>query len=199
MIVVLLMLSACSNSESDPGARQATPQPTPQSRTSQTPPPAPSSTDDPLSPRPALESAPPLGQPTCRAGNLTVTDADAVIDDEWVEVFVVRTTSAPCQLQGYPEVRLFGAGDAALGLPVSHDARPAGPVTLSRSTSLSFTLTTKRSGTCRDVTSVDVRLPGQAAVLKTATAFAACDRVTVGPFERRSDDEDEGSPHNSNG
>jgi hypothetical protein len=145
---------------------------------------------DPLSPKPALESAPPLGRPTCRAASLTVTDADLLTSStELQEVFAVRTSGPACQLKGWPAVRLLAADGSALDARTRRTGT-AKAVTLSRSTSLSFVLGTPRSGSCEDAATLVVRLPGTERDLRTATSMQVCDAsLSVGPVERRQDDE----------
>lgn len=152
--------------------------------------------DDPLAPGPPLESAPPVGVPTCAAAALTVTDADAVYGSVYVQqLFTVRTTGPDCQLAGtYPAVSVLDAAGAALGsvgqggygLPA-----PGGvPVTLSRTTSLSFFVASKRDGSCLPATTLVVTLPGTASPLRAGTGMQVCDRALgVGPVQRLGDDE----------
>ncbi|HUR52375.1 MAG TPA: DUF4232 domain-containing protein [Mycobacteriales bacterium] len=145
---------------------------------------------DPLSPRPPLESAAPLGGPTCDAAQLRVTDADLLADERALEeVFAVRTTGPACALRGWPAVTLLdGAGRP---IPVAtRNVRRAGTVTLSAGTSVSFVLSTPRSTSCRDVTTLAVRLPGTRGDLRAATTMQVCaGALSVGPVERRQDDE----------
>ena len=145
--------------------------------------------DDPLSPRPALESAAPLGQPVCDPAQLTLADADAVVDQRWTEVFVLRTDGRPCQLEGFPRVTLRDDAGNALPEPVTAARTATKPVTLSAGTSVSFTLTTDRTGSCHQAATVEAVLPGTATPLTTATTLQACGRVEVGPVERRADEE----------
>ena len=150
---------------------------------------------DPLSPVPAQESAAPTGQPPCRVGDLTVVDADTLVLPQSVhEVFVLRTEGPDCQLQGYPAVRLLDGAGSPLGVRVAQGgqdlpARGPVPVTLSRSTSLSFVVATPRDGTCVDAAAVDVTLPGTTTAIRTSTALSVCGSAGVSPVERRTDDE----------
>lgn len=179
---------------SAPAGRAPTPEP---SRADAAPGVVPSAVTpaDPLTPVPAQETAAPIGQPPCRAADLTVVDADTlVLPDVVQEVFVLRTSGRDCELEGYPDVRLLDASGAPLavrvtrggaGLPAS---RPA-PVTLSRTTSLSFVVSTPRDGTCTDASAVDVTLPGTTTAIRAATALPVCGSAGVSPVERRTDDE----------
>lgn len=143
----------------------------------------------------AQESSAPVGQPPCRAADVTVVDADTVVLPSSVhEVFVLRTSGPDCQLEGHPEVRLLDASGAPLPVTVrrgGHDlpATAPSPVTLSRGTSLSFVVATARDGTCADAAAVDVTLPGTTTVLRTATALSVCGSAGVSPVERRTADE----------
>lgn len=203
-LLALLALASCDGS-SDAG-REPSPTPSPTLSPSLSPATGSSATptplatriplnDDPLSPRPAIESAPPLGQPVCDPADVTVTDADAVITDHVEEVFVLRTRGEPCELEGFPAVTLLDASGRALDVPVSRsDAQPR-PVTMSAGTSLSFTLTTGRTGSCRQAASVRVVLPGTTRSISAATELRACGAVETGPVTRLEDDEDEGAGH----
>lgn len=184
LLLPVLLAAACTGSTTS-----ERPSPVVGSTTSATPTPTTMARpEDPLSPRPALESPAPLGQPDCDAAALTVTDADAVVDDTtWTEIFVVRTTGAPCQLEGFPEVTLRAEdGQELVASPVGH-VTPT--LTLSRGTSVSFVLVTGRSGTCTPTTSLRVLLPGTHATLTATTTLAVCGRLEVHPVERRADDE----------
>lgn len=179
-----------SQPESEPSSEPST-VPTPAT----SPSPVPSGPEDPLAPRPALESPAPLGAPTCQAGDLSVVDADAIVTPSTVrEIFVVRTSGPQCQLLGYPEVELRGAGGAALpvrvgrggyGLPAEQPAA----VSLSRDTSVSFQVATDRSGDCTQAETVVVRLPGSAGPLTTETYLLVCGgAVGLSPVERGGSD-----------
>jgi hypothetical protein len=150
---------------------------------------------DPLSPRPAVESPAPTGsQPTCSSAGLSVTDADLLADERTLqEVFVVRTTGAPCALRGWPAVTLLGPDGAPLPVTARQVGTP-GTVTLSRDSSLSFVLSTPRSSGCQDVSALTVRLPGTSRTLRTSTTMQVCSgEVSVSPVHRSTDDE--GSEH----
>ena len=151
---------------------------------------------DPLSPSPALESAAPLGQPTCRPAALTLVDADQLSSSTSVqEVFSLRTRGAPCQLEGYPTVRLLDAAGATLPLTYRHGGfglSPAGPrpVTISPDTTASLELGTARTGTCRAAATVVVTLAGDTTSLRAATTLRVCGgSVGVSPILRRADAE----------
>jgi hypothetical protein len=172
-----------------------TPAPTTSAPATVTAPPSTEAPVDPLTPRPPLETAPPTGQPLCDSQDLTVVDADAIIDATAVrELFVVRTSGPDCQLTGYPTVQLRDARGAVLpatyrpggfGLP---NERPA-PHTLSKGTSISFVVATGRTGaSCREAATIRVRLPGTSALLTTTTAFRVCDEaVGLSPLRRQLD------------
>lgn len=156
--------------------------------------PGPEEPPDPLSPEPPLETAPPAGQPTCRAADLLVVDADAVISQTAVqELFVVRTTGPDCQLNGYPAVVLRDA--AGVALPVTYQrggfglaAEQPATVTLSRGTSVSFTVATGRAGTCADAASAVVTLPGAGGPVSAPTALAVCEgSAGLSPVRRQID------------
>jgi len=148
---------------------------------------------DPLSPKPGLESPAPLGGPTCEAATLSVQDADLLADDKQLqEVFAVRTTGPACQLHGWPQVTLLGGNDAPLTLAVRRTGS-AGAVSLSRTTSVSFVLSTPRTSDCQDVSALAVTLPGTNRAIRTGTTMQVCDRqLSVGPVERRADQEGAG-------
>lgn len=169
---------------------------TPTRRPSATPSrPAPSaSPDDPLASRPPLETAPPPGLPVCSASTLSVADADAVYTSDAVqELFTMRTSGPDCQLPvGYPAVVVLSATGARLGTVQQGGfglaAPGAGPLTLSRATSLSFFLASKRDGTCVPAASVSVTLAGTTGGLTAATALQVCDgALGVGPLQRLGD------------
>lgn len=147
--------------------------------------------EDPLASQSPIETAPPTGQPVCAAGDLTLTDADAVITPTTVqELFVVRTTGPDCELTGYPVVELRDASGAVVpatyrpggfGLPAE---RPA-PHALSTGTSVSFYVASARSGDCVQAARASVRLPGTSGPLSAATSFAVCDgSVGLSPVRR---------------
>ena len=84
-----------------------------------------------------------------------------------------------------------GSGlDADGGVGVGLPAPGADPVTLSRSTSLSFFLATARDGPCTPATELVVALEGAGGELRTATAMQVCGgALGVGPVQRLADDE----------
>jgi len=152
--------------------------------------------DDPLSPRPGIESAPAPGQPTCRAGALTVTDADAVYTTSAVqELFTIRTTGPDCQLKGYPTVALLDEAGRKLPAAVSRGGyglaagRPR-VVTLSAGSSVSFFVATARDGACEQATTLVTTLPGTSTALRASTPMQVCDAaVGLTPVRRLTDDE----------
>ncbi len=144
---------------------------------------------------PGLQSAPPPGLPTCRAAALTVTDADAVYTADAVqELFTIRTTGPDCQLQGYPTVSLRDEAGRPLPAQVRRNGygmSGAGPqvVTLSRATSVSFSVATSRDGDCRPAATLVTTLPGSGAALTASTPMQVCDgAVGVTPVRRLVDD-----------
>lgn len=161
------------------------------------PPVATSPPADPLAPGPGIESAPSTGQPTCLASAVTVVDADAVgsAGGGLVEVFALRTSGRPCQLDGFPALRFLGADGRLVpvrvdrgghGLPAT---RP-GPVALSRSTSASFELALPSGSSCRATVRAIVRLPGTTVAVATRTSVRLCsDAVGVSRILRRVDQE----------
>jgi hypothetical protein len=184
VVACALLVAACGNDQE--------PRATPPSATPTTTAPAPApGPADPLSPKPAIESpAPPVGRPTCRATDLTVTDADLLTSATALEeVFVVRTSGPACQLHGWPAVHLLRADGSALVFR-SKRAGKARTVTLTRATSLSFVLSTPRTGSCEDAATLVARLPGTSSDLRTETGMQVCaGSLAVGPVERRQDDE----------
>lgn len=197
-----LALAACSGSTTPivaPTSSISTPTPGPSA--TPTAPAAPSALRttspapvDPLSPRPALESPPPLGRPACAAAALSVVDADAVTTASSLEeVFAVRTSGPDCQLEGYPMLSFTGPDGRPLTVKVDrggHGLRPSTPlpVTLSRSTSVSFGVATARSGSCQATSRVAVTLPATGRALSAATSMQVCGgSVGVTPIQRRVD------------
>jgi hypothetical protein len=192
-LATLVLVTACHSS-----TRQAVETPLPTPSPTPTVSLAPSAT---LSPTPSAtapevvpsgsESPAPLGQPACTAAAVTITDADTVTPrgaSYRAEVYVLRTTGAPCQLMGYPSVQAAGATvtRGGSGLP----AETAKPYTLSRTTSLSFALATGRTGSCEDLTRITVRLPGTSLSKGVPTDLHVCDhRLGVSPVHRMGDDE----------
>lgn len=189
-VPVFVLATACSGS-ADP-ASSPSPAPSPSPSLSPTSSPTPFS-EDPLSPRPAIESPAPLGQPVCDPAAVTVTDADAVITDRVEEIFVLRTRGRACQLEGFPGVALLDADGRELAVRVTNSAQRPEPVTLSSGTSLSFSLTTGRTGSCLQAASVRVVLPGTTTRVTANTELRACGTVQTSPMQRLQDDEDEGA------
>jgi hypothetical protein len=187
LLVLAALLGGCSG-----GA--------PAARSTPTPTPTPTSTPslpalepvDPLSPQPPVESPAPTaqGRPTCAGATLAVQDADLLADSRQLqEVFAVRTSGPTCQLRGWPEVTLLGGNDAPLTVAFRRTGSAVAG-SLSRSSSLSFVLSTPRSTTCADVSAVLVRLPGTDRVIRTGTTMQVCDgSLEISPVERRQDDE----------
>lgn len=203
-LTACLTLAACSGGATpvDTSARPDSPT-TPPSATAESSesaaPPAsapapPAGPSDPLSPRPALESPAPLGRPSCLASALSVVDADAVTIGNYLEqVFVIRTNGADCQLQGYPGLRFSSPNGRPLTVQVDHGghglpATTPTPVTLSRSTTVSFGVATERSGNCQATSRVAVTLPATDRPLSAATTMQVCaGSVGVTPIQRRAD------------
>ena len=190
LVVAALALTACSSRTvaTPVGSSEVSPTgSSPASATSAAPlPPSASS--------PGLESAPPLGQPACAASTLSVVDADAVtVGSSLEEVFVVRTSGPDCQLSGYPKLAFTGAdgkplpvtvGQGGQGLPAS----TPGPVTLSRTTSVSFGVATARTGTCLAASAVRVTLPATTPTFAVTTSMQICGgAVGLTPVQRRAD------------
>lgn len=190
-LATLLLAVACSSST--PAAVQtptSSASPTPTSLVTPTIGPSPTPTGSAAVVVPSgSESPAPLGQPTCTASAVNVTDADTVVKPGYrAEVYTLRTTGAPCQLTGYPSVVVSGATvtHGGEGLP----AETVQPYTLSRATTLSFALATARTGTCRDVSGISVTLPGTATSKRVVTDLRVCnDRLGVSPVHRLGDDE----------
>jgi hypothetical protein len=105
----------------------------------------------------------------------------------------MRTSGPDCQLPaGYPSVVVLSATGERLGTVQQGGfglAAPGpGPLTLSRATSLSFFLASKRDGTCVPAASVSVTLAGTTSGLTAATALQVCDSALgVGPLQRLGD------------
>lgn len=163
--------------------------------TTKTLPPATDAPEDPLTPRPPLETAPPTGQPVCDAKDLVVTDADALIDKTSVrELFVVRTSGPDCELTGYPTVALLDGTGKALSATYGHGgfglpAEKPAVHTLSKDTSISFVVASARNGaSCVTAAAARVRLPGTSAALTATTALSVCDKaVGLSPIRRQLD------------
>jgi hypothetical protein len=155
---------------------------------SPTPPPTPTVTRAPVVPS-GTESPAPLGQPTCKAAAVTITDADTVTKAGYrAEVYTLRTSGSPCQLTGYPSVVVNGATvtRGGEGLP----AESVRSYTLSRTTTLSFALATARTGSCRDESAITVTLPGTTAPKGVVTGLRVCNgRLGVTPVHRLGEDE----------
>jgi hypothetical protein len=193
-----LLLAGCSDSSPSanpvPSFTTAPPTSVPTTDAPTATPTSASPTPDELSPKPSLESPAPLGQPVCKGSTLTVTDADSLVDPtSFREVFSVRTNGRDCQLRGYPTVTFQGANGRAVPVTVLHSGfgvapdKPQ-PVTLSRSTSVSFEIGSARSGSCTSVTHVTVTLPGTAPGHRTSTQFDVCNgKAAVSPVMRRGD------------
>lgn len=187
--VVVLALAACNEDAPAPAPRPSSASPA-AAPTSAAPSAAPV---DPLSPQPAVESsapAPGRSTPTCRAADLSVADADLLADEQALrEVFAIRTGGRTCALQGFPVVQLLDARGGSLEATTTRSGT-ATRVALTRSTSLSFVLSTPRSGDCAQAATLVVRLPGTDRDLRVATEAQVCGgRLQVGPVERRTDDE----------
>jgi hypothetical protein len=192
------VLTGCSESSpsATPSQSPTTASPTPDATS-----PAPTATPttatpspDELSPKPPLETAPPLGRPACKGSTLTVTDADTLVDPQSTrEVYAVRTSGPDCQLQGYPTVTFQDARGRSVPVSVLHSgfgvpADKPQPVTLSRSTSLSFEIGSARSGACTSVTHVTVTLPGTTPGHRISSQWQVCGgKVAVSPVMRRGD------------
>ncbi len=138
-----------------------------------------------------LESAPPPGAPTCKAANLTVTDADTEVTPQArQQLYTVRTNGPDCGLAGYPAVTLFGADGKVLKVTYSHGGygqspSPAAPLTLSKSTSVSFSVSSPRAGTCVDAATISVVLPGTGGARTAPTTVRICGGVAgVSPVRR---------------
>jgi hypothetical protein len=190
-----LALTACSNDNPDalPIPSLTTNPPTTSAAPSSTPTSASPSPDE-LSPQPPLESAAPLGQPTCKGSTLTVTDADTLVDPQYArEVYSVRTSGPDCQLEGYPTVTFRDRLGRTVAVSVVHSgfgvpAQKVQPVTLSRSTSVSFEIGSARDGSCKDIASVTVTLPQTSPGHRTSTQLKVCNaKVAISPVLRRGD------------
>lgn len=204
-VAAAALVASCSSSSTPVASRSTTPTPAPSPTLtlapspSTTPTPEPTASggpEDPLSPQPAFESPAPVGQPQCKAAAVTVTDADTLVTPQWKhEVFVLRTTGAPCQFNGYPKVTLMGPDGKAL--PIRTQAGGFGlkaekptAVTLSRTTSLSFSIATSRDGSCTDVGSILATLPGTTTAKRATTELRVCGTVVgLTPVHRLGDDE----------
>lgn len=180
---------AATSSPSPPTTPSGRPPATPSARPAATPPAGP---NDPLASSSPRETAPPPGLPTCKPVDLTVTDADRVYTSAAEQsLFTVRTTGPDCELQGYPVVELLDAAGAALPGTVSQGGfglpePAAGPVTLSRATSLSFfTATARDAAPCAQAAQLRVTLPGTPSALTAASTTRICGAAAgVGPVQR---------------
>lgn len=193
--VLLLPLTACS-SGSDTADRTPVPSASPEPTTAPTVAPtataAPTRTVPPTTaptPTPTArtpETAPPPGSPTCQASTLTVTDADTlVLQSTREQVYTVRTSGPDCDLTGYPAVTLKGADGRPLAITYTRDGSTPKPIALSRSTSVSFSVTTARSAPCVDAATISVVLPGTTTARTADTTARACrGAVTVSPVRR---------------
>jgi hypothetical protein len=190
-LATVVLAAACHSS-----TRQAveSPLPTPSPTPTVSPTPSPTLSPTTSATPPAVvpsgsESPAPLGQPACKPAAVTITDADTLVKPGYrAEVYVLRTTGAPCQLMGYPGVLVSGATvtHGGSGLP----AETAQAYTLSRSTSLSFALATGRTGSCADLTRITVTLPGTSTPKGVPTDLHVCDhKLGVSPVHRLGDDE----------
>lgn len=183
----LLALTACSPSD----------EPVIESSPTASPTAAPTTTPTIETPTSAPTTAVPTKSPalpTCRGSALTVTDADSLITPSFVtEVFVVRTTGPRCQLDGYPAVRLLGADGRPLPVTLRHGGaglppEQPQPVSLSRDTSLSFDVSTPRTGSCQDATAIVATLPGTTTAHRATTDLRVCgSTVGISPVHRRGD------------
>lgn len=192
------MLTACT---SDPEPQSA---PTPAPSTPTTPPAAtgsptsspsapPSATTSPTaspSPKPSIEqSAPAPGAPACKAAALTLTDADSVVTPQSREqVYVIRTTGPDCGLQGYPSVTLKGADGKDLAVRYTRTG-PAPALSLSRSTSASFSITSARTGACAQAARIVAVLPGTGTLTASTTARICEGSATVSAIRRLNADD----------
>lgn len=188
--------SSTSPVPADPGASSSTPTASRAPSASAQPTPPADVPLDPLASKPPLETAPPVGLPACAATALTVTDADAVYTSDAVqELFSVRTTGPNCQLPpSSPTVQVLDAAGAALGTVAQGGlglpAPGSVPLTLSRDTSLSFFVATKRDGACVPAATLVVTLSGTSSALRAPTGLQVCDRtLSVGPLQRLGDTE----------
>ena len=183
-LVAPVLLGGCSG-----GSSTGSPSPSPSVPATATAPPV--EPVDPLSPRPAVESAAPSATgPVCDAADLSVTDADLLADEHQLrEVFAVRTRGPVCRLSGWPTVSLLGADDAPIRL-VTRRTGTAADLALTRQTSLSFVLSTPRTSDCQDVAALVVTLPGTCRAIRTGTTMQVCHgELAIGPVERRQDSE----------
>lgn len=192
----MLLLAACSGASSPVSAPSVIPTtPVPQATTAPaTASPTTSPTARPTSsPSPTAvveSSAPPPGAPTCQAKDLTLTDADTLVTQQNREqVYVIRTTGATCTLQGYPTVTLLDGSGKAIPARYSHGGygqAPSSPtpLSLSRGTSVSFSVSTPRAGSCLTAATIVAALPG---TLRASTTARVCSGVAGVSAIRRLD------------
>jgi hypothetical protein len=204
VLLTALVASACSVSESEPTASpsalattSAAPTATASATTSPTPTPTPSTTEQPPT-RPPVETPPPPGAPTCKPAALTLTDADYTEEGGYrQELFGLRTSGPDCGLQGYPALELRDAAGRVIpvrwtkngyGLP---PAKPD-PVTLSSTTSVSFSVSSPATGSCVEAAKVRATLAG-VGTLTAATSVRICNGVAgISPVRRFEDDHTDG-------
>ena len=196
-IVALLLLpvTACSSGSTTtagtpPNVMATTPAPSPTPAATRAVPvptlvpssaaPSPSASPSAVPTAPPRETPPPPGAPTCKPGNLTLTDADTLVTQRYREqVFVLRTSGPDCGLSGYPTVNLKGDAGKAPAVTYSRggfglSTAPAAPLTLSRTTSASFSLATSRTSPCTEAATISVLLPGTSAPLVARTTARVC-------------------------
>ena len=116
-----------------------------------------------------------------------MTDADTVVTQTSREqVYVVRTTGADCGLKGYPAVTLQGPGGKALPITYRRQSgTTAAAISLSKETSVSFSVISPRSGGCADATTLRVVLPGTGAAKVAPTTARICQgQAAVSPVRR---------------
>ena len=192
----VLLLAACSGPSTPAAAPSAGPTTavpqvtTPPPSTAPTASATPRATPSP-SPTAVVESsAPPPGGPTCQAKDLTLTDADTLVTQQNREqVYVIRTTGPTCTLQGYPTVTLLDASGKAIPARYGHGGygqAPSSPtpLSLSRGTSVSFSVSTPRTGTCLTATTIVAGVPG---TLRASTTARVCGGVAGVSAIRRLD------------
>lgn len=188
LLGALALCAGCSQSDEPVITAPPSASASPTASASATPPAGPTAT-----PRvaPTTAAATPA-LPTCRGSALTVTDADTLVTPTTrTEVFVIRTSSRPCQLDGYPAVRLLGTDGKPLQITVRHGGAGLPPerpkaVWLSRDTSLSFDVATSRDGGCQDATAIVATLPGTTTAHRATTDLRVCGgTVGLSPVHRR--------------
>lgn len=197
--LLLLLLTACSNGSAtntgtSPSVTATTPAapPRPHRPLRSRFPPSSSVAPSPSPvPTAARETPPPPEAPTCKPANLTITDADTVVTQQYREqVFVLRTTGPDCALSGYPTVTFSGDTGKALAVTYSRigfglSTVPATPLTLSRTTSASFSPATSRASPYLDAATISVVLPGTSPPLMARTTARVCQgRAGLSPVRR---------------